>query len=48
MTKTKAEIIEGIEYLHSKINWGESALDAKAIRIMDNIGTRHTSPLDSL
>lgn len=35
--KTKAEIIKGIEYLFSKINWGASFLDGKAIQIMNTL-----------
>jgi hypothetical protein len=35
--KTKEEIIEDLNYLFSKINWGTSFLDAKAITIMNEI-----------
>ena len=35
--KTKKEIIEDIRYLFSKINWGQSFLDAKAIDIMNTL-----------
>jgi len=39
--KEKAETLKkDIEYLFSKINWGDSFLDADAIRIMNEIGKR--------
>lgn len=36
MKETK-QIKENIDYLFSKINWGDSALDAKAITIMNTL-----------
>lgn len=35
--KTAAEIIEDLEYLYSRIDWGKSFLDARAIRIMNSL-----------
>lgn len=35
--KTQAEVLADIDYLFSKINWGSSFLDAKAIRIMNEL-----------
>lgn len=35
--KNKDEIIKGIQYLFSKINWGSSFLDAEAIQIMNTL-----------
>ena len=37
MHKTKAEIIKGIGYLFSKINWGASFLDADAVQVMNTL-----------
>jgi hypothetical protein len=36
--KTAKEINEDLSYLFSKINWGLSNLDAKAVTIMNEIG----------
>ena len=35
--KTAKEINEDIEYVFGKINWGTSFLDAKAIKIMNEL-----------
>ncbi len=35
--KTKEQINEDIAYLFSKINWGTSFLDAKAVQIMNSL-----------
>lgn len=35
--KTKEEILKGIEYLFSKINWGASFLDAEAVQVMNSL-----------
>lgn len=37
--KTADQITKDLSHLFSKINWGKSALDAKAIEIMNTIGT---------
>ncbi len=37
MPKTKGEILKGIDYLFSKINWGASFLDAEAVQVMDSL-----------
>lgn len=35
--KTYEEVKADIDYLYSKINWGSSFLDAKAIQIMNEL-----------
>lgn len=37
---TAKEIIQDLSYLHSKVNWGTSFLDAKAITIMNEFSEK--------
>jgi hypothetical protein len=36
----KMKIVEDLNYLFSKINWGDSFLDARAVSIMNEISHR--------